>query len=318
MQTALPITVIGLGLVLLVGAGNTAVAAGRPKPDFLVKSTIDGEEQPCLFFPAKGDEPRPLVVFLHPWSNGFNTWDTSEWQAQAAKRNWHMLQPHFRGPNNNPKACASREARQDVLDAVDYVCAHYKVDPARIYVTGASGGGHMTMVMAAHAPDRWAAASAWCGISDLTAWHAESKAANRKYYKDIEGVVGGAPGDSPEVDQELRYRSPVLHIANAKDLPVDIATGIHDGHTGSVPIHHTIDAFNAIAEAAGAPKVTPGEIATLSKEQPLSTEEEQDPSFGRHIFLRRHAGPSRVTIFEGGHEGIAEAAFVWLEQHAKE
>jgi hypothetical protein len=33
--------------------------------------------------------------------------------------------------------------------------------------------------------------------------------------------------------------------------------------------------------------------------------------------LRRFAGKARVTIFEGGHESIPEAAIAWLEQHKR-
>jgi hypothetical protein len=42
-----------------------------------------------------------------------------------------------------------------------------------------------------------------------------------------------------------------------------------------------------------------------------------DESYGRGIHLRRMAGRSRVTIFEGGHEGIPEAAVAWLALHAR-
>ena len=37
---------------------------------------------------------------------------------------------------------------------------------------------------------------------------------------------------------------------------------IHDGHTGSVPIHHAIDAFNVIARANGDKLVSDADIAT--------------------------------------------------------
>ena len=116
----------------------------------------------------------------------------------------------------------------------------------------------------------------------------------------------------------MRYRSPVYHLAGAKDLPVDIATGIHDGHTGSVPIHHSIDAFNAIAEARGEKVVELETIQTLSAEDYSEPPSFTDETFGRGIHLRREAGSSRVTIFEGGHEGIPEAAVAWLSQHARD
>ena len=42
---------------------------------------------------------------------------------------------------------------------------------------------------------------------------------------------------------------------------------------------------------------------------------ETDPTYGRAIYLRRAAGAARVTIFEGGHEILPDAALAWLEQH---
>ena len=293
-------------------------AAKAPAPITVeVPSSVDDTRQPCLCAPSPEEGKRPLLVLLHHWSHGYDTFDSTAWRAEAASRGWHVVVAHYRGPNNRPEACASPKARQDVLDAVAYMCGHYAVDRTRVYLAGESGGGHMAMVMAAHAPRVWAAVSAWCGISDLAAWHRESLAANRKYYKDIEAVVGGAPGSSAEVDAQLRYRSPVHHLANAKDLPLDISTGIHDGHTGSVPVHHTIDAFNVIAAARGEATVSEEEIRLLAEEKPLATSEEQDVAYGRAIHLRRYAGQSRVTVFEGGHEGLPGAACGWLAQHQK-
>jgi len=288
-----------------------------PVKTIYVQSTSDGAQQPCLFIEARGSEHRHLLVFLHTWSNGYDL-DTQEWRDEAAQHNWHFLQPHFRGPNNKPEACASELARQDILDAVDYALAHYSIDKHRVYLAGASGGGHMTLVMAAHAPERWAAASAWCAISELAAWHKESSEAGNKYAQDIELCAGGKPGTSEEVDNQLRYRSPLYHLEKAKDLPLEIATGIHDGHTGSVPVHHSLDAFNVLARVHHTQPVSAGEIAALSREEPLQTSEEQDETFGRTIYLRRYAGPCRVTIFEGGHEGLPKASLAFLARYARE
>ena len=172
----------------------------------------------------------------------------------------------------------------------------------------------MAMVMAAHSPETWTAVSAWCGISDLAAWHRETKAANRKYWHDIEAVVGGAPGSSPEVDRQLRARSPLFSFANVRNLPVDLNTGIDDGHSGSVPIHHTLDAFNALARILNAPPVTDEEIRALAEKKTLPKRTKQDSSYGRKIWLRREAGRSRVTVFDGGHEDIPSAACKWLSE----
>lgn len=283
-----------------------------------VTSSMDGAVQALGIAPASTESPRPLLVVLHHWSVSLERFDSTDWIDAAAKVDWHLLLPDFRGANNRPEACGSMLARQDILDAVDYALERYPVDESRIYLAGVSGGGHMAMVMAAHAPERWAAVSAWAGISDLAAWHAETKTANLKYFRDIESVVGGPPGASAEIDAELTLRSPVHHLAKVKDLPVDIATGIHDGHMGSVPIHHSIDAFNAIAEARGDARVDTETITMLSEQDYAEAPAFIDETYGRGIHLRREAGDSRITIFEGGHEGIPGAAIAWLAQHSRE
>lgn len=282
-----------------------------------IRSSFDGSEQPCGIIASDVKGPQPLLVLLHPWSHGYNTFDYGVWIDEARARGWHVVLPHFRGPNNNPHACASPEARQDVLDAVDYVLDRYDVEPRRIYLAGVSGGGHMAMVMAAHAPKRWAAVSAWCGIADLGAWHAETKAAGLRYWEDIERVIGGPPGASQAVDDQLRLRSPLFHLSAAADVPMDLNAGIHDGHTGSVPIHHSLDALNVLAAAHHAAPIASEMIQKLGNRDVAGLSVIEDSTYGRAIYFRASAGPSRVTIFEGGHEFIAKAACAWLERHAR-
>ena len=130
---------------------------------------------------------------------------------------------------------------------------------------------------------------------------------------------GGAPGDSAIVDAQYRQRSPLPFLKNSKQVPLDIAAGIQDGHTGSVPISHSLLAFNEIATATGDRLITANEMKQLSTpqgrlENPLPLDQEQDAAWGREIYLRRYAGQSRVTIFEGGHEGITAAAIDWLQR----
>jgi hypothetical protein len=203
---------------------------------------------------------------------------------------------------------------------VEWVCRRYAVDRARIYLTGSSGGGHMTMLMAARHPRVWAAASAWVGISDLAAWH--QRHADDNYGQMLRACCGGRPGDSREVDEEYRQRSPLTHLASAVGVPLDLAAGVHDGHQGSVPIRHTLDAYNVVAKAAGGEAIAEQEIEQLSRPMgrlanPRPTDTAEDAAFGRAIYLRRTAGKARVTIFEGGHEGLPHAAIAWLGQHRK-
>jgi hypothetical protein len=122
------------------------------------------------------------------------------------------------------------------------------------------------------------------------------------------------------VDRQYAERSPLNFIAAAHRLPLDLLAGADDGHTGSVPIRHSIDAFNRIAEANQTPLVTEREIAQLSEQggrlaQPRPGDQGRDPELGRDFFLRRQSHKVRLTIFDGGHESIGRATMAWFETH---
>lgn len=312
-------------LVALVLASVSVMAAmaplsalGAQREKVMITSTADGSEQPSYVILPDGFDPAgkpvPLLVSLHNWS-GNGEQRRAGLEEATLRRGWIYLFPHFRGPNESPEACGSPLAQQDILDAVDWVLAHYPVDRRRIYLTGASGGGHMAMLMAGLHPERWTAVSAWVGISDLADWHAFH--AKKRYGRMLRQSCGGAPGESPEVDREYFNRSPINHLHRAVGLPLDLGAGVHDGYTGSVPIRHTLNAFNVVAKAQGAPLITPEEIQQLSRpdgrlDHPQPGDTVDDPTFGRAIYLRRTAGNARVTIFEGGHERLDHAAVEWL------
>ena len=210
-------------------AAETKAAALKLAID--VPSSKDGTLQKVIYWRPESaahdvaGPAVPLIVFLHSWSGGFE--QGPPWIAQAKKMGWVLVAPDFRGPNSRPEACASDLASQDILDAVAYARRDARIDASRIYLVGGSGGGHMSLVMAARAPELWAGVSAWVPISDLAAWHAESKARKSNYDKMLEKSCGGAPG--PATEAEYRHRSPLFHLAAAaKGIPLDINTGIHD------------------------------------------------------------------------------------------
>jgi pimeloyl-ACP methyl ester carboxylesterase len=288
-----------------------------------LKSSFDASQQPIRYWAAPAKN-RPVLIFLHSWSADLNM-NPGAWFSQAVQRGWSFVMPNFRGPNNTPEACASPAAIQDVIDATDFALDSLHADPARVYVAGGSGGAHMTMVMAAAHPHRFTAAAEYCGISDLTAWynHHARDGIVKNYAQMIALSVGGAPGSSKEVDAQLRARSPLFHIQNAKDLPIDFCHGILDGQTGSVPFRHSVDAFNVIARAHNAPEVTEDEIQEAWDHHHLLKPSEEDVAYDpefetRAIHVRRHAGPSRLTLFQGGHDGLPHAGCQWLARFTKQ
>ena len=321
------------------GPGRTVQSAGAaeatsdkprlpPVPKLQVtdyRTSLDGSPQKLRFWAPEGAKktPTPLYVHLHSWSGDYRQ-NNGPWFQQAAARGWVIIHPDFRGPNRRPEACGSQLARQDVLDAIDWAIREYSIDETRIYLAGASGGGHMSMLMAAYYPDRFSAVSAWVGISDLAAWYRfhsrDGKPA--RYAQMTAASCGGAPGDSPTVDAEYRARSPLFHLPRAVNLPLDLAAGVNDGHTGSVPVRHSLLAFNAIAAAQQAETISDAEIEQISTSRKLTEPRPgdiaEDPVYNREILLRRTAGKARVTIFQGGHEGLPAAAIAFLASHHRQ
>ena len=290
-----------------------------------IVSRRDSAIQPALFWlPESGGQPAPLLVALHTWSGDYLQADGALWLEQARRRGWVFIHPDFRGPDDNPQATGSETATADILDAVEFAKVQVAVDTQRIYLAGLSGGGHMSLLTASRSPALWAGVSAWVPIADLARWHAECVERGNKYAADMEASCGGAPGASTAADSQYALRSSLPSLGALAGVPVEICAGIHDGHTGSVPVGHTLRAFNALAAANGKPEkmLTAEQIAWFEARESvppeLSTEREEDPAFGENkVLFRRSAGPARVTIFEGGHEGLPEAACEWLAVQSK-
>ena len=104
-------------------------------------------------------------------------------------------------------------------------------------------------MMASKAPQVWAAVSAWVPVTDLVGWYAKHSQQHSGYAKMLENVCGGPCG--PQTEAQYRARSPLFQLPGAKGVTIDVNAGIHDGHTGSVPVDHTLRAFNTLAETNG-------------------------------------------------------------------
>jgi len=209
-----------------------------------VPSSLDGSiETSLLHLPSAGDKA-PLVVGLHSWSFG-RTNQIERMLPYVQELGWGLLLPEFRGANlaTNPRAseaCASELAKQDIVDALTFVCTEHAdtVDPERVLLLGGSGGGHMALCMAGHRPELWAMVSSWCPITDVGRWHSE----NPNYVAGMEACCGGAPDERPD---EYRQRSPVACIDTIAKANVSIYHGRWDP---SVPYGHSLDLYTELVE----------------------------------------------------------------------
>ena len=285
------------------------------------QSSADNTSQPMMFYKPQRDEPRPLLVALHSWSNNYRQKESVIYSEWCIANDWIFIHPNFRGPNNKPQATGSELVIGDVLSAIDYAKANARVDESRIYAVGWSGGGFLGLLLAGRAPEIWAGVSAWVPISDLNAWYEESRRLGTKYVREIAAACGGRPAGEGAAADECRKRSPLTYLERARGVPIDINHGIRDGRNAGdpVPVSQSLIAFNLLA--APQDRFTEEEIAYFTREAQVPTalrSETTDSSYGGlKILFRRESGNARVTIFDGAHDKNTEAAFRWLNRQRR-
>jgi len=283
-------------------------------------SSADSTAQPALFYAPKTKKPAPLLVALHTWSGNYLQRMSIPYAQWCIDKGWVFIHPNFRGPNRKPQATGSELVVADIISAVDYAKTHANVDSTRIYLIGASGGGYTALLMAGRAPDIWAGVSAWASITSLKDWYFECRSFKCSHADDIVKSCGGPPGTSPAIDLQYSKRSPITYLEKAVHPPLDINTGINDGHhSGGVSVSHSLRAFNLVALEKD--RISEGDIKYfVEKAQvpPHLKKQLNDPTYGeKPPLFRRTSGRARVTIFNGGHEIVYGAALSWLAKQKK-
>lgn len=277
--------------------------------------------QPAMIYaPEDTSVQVPLLVALHTWSGDFRQAESIRYLDWCIQQGWAFVHPDYRGPNRTPESGGSDLVVRDVVDAVRYMQNQYNTDSTRIYLIGGSGGGFNALQVLALGPDIWAGVSVFVPITDLEAWYHQTKAAGLRYSDEIVSVTGGIPGGSSLIDAEYKRRSPITHLAPHINTPTDIAAGIRDGHQGSVPISHSLYAFNALASRQDTltndfiDYVT--KYSTIPEWIPLP---EQDPDYpeSKRILYRRTSEEVRITLFDGAHDILHEAGLKWLKKQQK-
>ena len=199
-------------------------------------STLDKSQQPAIIRKIETDEKRPLLVFLHSWSCKRDN-RLKENIAFADKLKFHLLQPEFRGPNltsneNCTQACASKYAMQDVMDAIEFAIEYCNADSENVFLLGGSGGGHMALMMAGYAPERFKAIASYVPISDLNRWQLN----NKEYRPHVLACCSNS-------EEEMLLRSPINYIENIAKANLKIFHGKYDP---IVSCAQSIDLYNEI------------------------------------------------------------------------
>ncbi|MFP4013818.1 MAG: alpha/beta hydrolase family protein [Chitinispirillaceae bacterium] len=285
-----------------------------------ITSSADGKKQPALFYDSKSKHKKPLLVALHSWNSDYEKQFSIPFGVWAVKNDWVFIHPDYRGPYTNSKSTASELAIQDILDALEYAKSTANVDESRIYITGFSGGGMTTLIMAGRYPELWTAAAAWVPVYDLTQWYETTRNSRHGYARHIENSCGGAPTPGTEAYKECKKRSVSRYLQNAKGekIQIYIATGVKDVF---VPPGHSLQAFNDLAREKD--KFTTEEITYINKNLQLPDHLQgtyPDSLFrdaGYEQVYERQSSNAIIKLYDGNHDIIFNAGLVWLSRQKK-
>ena len=325
MNYSKPILKISILSMVLLFCQSSISAQNWPKEckKIEILSSIDQKIQPAYFLKAKGESTRPLIVSLHTWSNGYDQKDTLA--KMCADRNYNYIHPHFRGPNNNPEACGSPLAIQDIEDAIAFAIKNAPIDTNEIHITGTSGGGYSTLLMYMKTKYPVKSFAAWVPISDIKRWFYESEGRGNKYALEIAKATNPGiefTGESYFLgEDEAKKRSPFYlntPVEKRKNSKLYIFAGIHDGYTGSVPISQSLHFFNKVVK-----DYDPGDVNSLISDdhilEMVSSRNFTGPYFGeidgRKIhYQRQYKDLIKIVIFEGTHERLSNIALDHVEE----
>ncbi|HWQ94361.1 MAG TPA: prolyl oligopeptidase family serine peptidase [Gammaproteobacteria bacterium] len=271
-----------------------------------IDSSADGAKQKAYFSRSSSSTQKPLLVSLHVWSGSYASKDALA--AYAKQHDWNYIHPDFRGANETPDSCLSPKVVSDIDDAIVYALREGNVDIRNIFVVGFSGGGYATAGMYLKSKHPVRAFLAWAPITDLHAWYWQSAARGNPFTQHILQCTS----DGKRLDKQAAWaRSPLYwEFPQPPRSRIELYAGIDDGYKGTVPISHSIQFYNRLAEAYGdaSQRVTEEEMALL-----LSRGGENAPDTrkiaDRAVLFNRSTANGSLTIFQGVHEMLAGYCF---------
>lgn len=113
----------------------------------------------------------PVVYLLHGWNGSYHQWnDITDCQALADRYGFIIVCPDGLVDSwyiNSPAISKSRYADFFFLDLMPLISEKYRTDPANVFITGLSMGGHGAIYLFAQKPGLFRSAGSLSGVLDL-------------------------------------------------------------------------------------------------------------------------------------------------------
>ncbi len=238
--------------------------------------------------------PRPLLISM-PGTGEDRLDGLNRFAIEANEMGWLLAsldKRHVRwsAVYEQVARSASLAVQQDVLDLVDYMQAHYSVDPSRIYIAGFSTGGGAALTLAAKYPTLFAGVLDYSGPSDYAQWYAERP--------DLATALQFEFSGGPQGNFEYPRRSSRWLARNLQYMPMRIRHSV-TGDT-AVPFAQSQNLMQAMAQYYD-PSAWYKELIThtLGHADPNSATKLADLEFLSQFTVRQSAQELHIATDEG-------------------
>jgi len=251
----------------LLDAGE--VPSGKPKSSFLFPSS-DGQEIQGWVSVPEGDGPFPLILHTDAGPGdvqleGFSP-DAQAWLDHGFA--WATI--NYRGSTTFGKDFEEQIRGnpgdlevEDMVAARQYLANKGIADPEKIFLTGWSYGGYLTLQALGKYPDLWAGGLAGIALADWVMTYEDGPK------RSCRALFGGTPEGMPE---QYAKSSPVTYIQHVK-APILIIQGRKDTHAPARPIEVYEEKMKALGKAIEVHWFDAGHMGPLQAERAIQHQE---------------------------------------------
>ena len=204
-----------------------AVPAGRPWKSITFESSDGQQIQGWLGVPD-GQGPFPTILNTHGGPDSVTTLQFAPGSQAWMEHGYAYLTINYRGSTTfgrkfqeqiwgNP----GRWEIDDMKAARDWLVDKGIADSERIFVTGASYGGYLTLLALGRLPDLWAGGMGIVAIADWALLYEDEADMIRGYQR---ALFGGTPAELPE---QHKVSSPITYAENVR-APLLVIQGRND------------------------------------------------------------------------------------------
>jgi dipeptidyl aminopeptidase/acylaminoacyl peptidase len=232
---------------------RTVLAAGETAPSRPLRAvtfaSTDGQQIQGWLGVPDGEGPFPTILYTHGGPESVQTEEFSP-EAQAwLDHGFAWLSINYRGSTTFGRAFQQQIwgnlghwELEDMVAARDWLVREGIAHPDKIFLSGWSYGGYLTLLALGRRPELWAGGMAGVAIADWAMLYEDSSETLKGY---CSVMFGGTPAEKPE---QYAASSPIADVERVR-APLLIIQGRNDTRTPARPVEVYAERLRSLGKA---------------------------------------------------------------------